>query len=222
MENRFLRNIGPITEREQEKLTQSRIFIAGCGGIGGYLLEYMVRAGVGHIVCADNDRFEESNLNRQFLADSESIGQSKAECAAARARKIWPQADILGIDMRIDENSLVPLIATCDLVMDALDNVKSRKALFHACEAVGKTLAHGAVTGWLAQSALISPDKRLYELIYPKEQAECSTGVLSFAAASAAAMQASLAVQYLCGRRNIEGILHIFNLQTMRTDKIEF
>lgn len=222
MNDRFLRNIGPITEGEQAKLGQSRIFIAGCGGIGGFLLEYMIRVGVGHIICADSDRFEESNLNRQLLADCETIGQGKAACAAARAHKIWPQADVSGIDVYLDEKSLPPLIENCDLVMDAFDNVQSRKALFHACAAAGKVLAHSSVSGWLAQAALVFPGKRLYDFIYPKGQAGPLPGVLSFAPASAAAMQASLAVQYLCGRPDIKETLHIFNLQTLQIDKIQF
>ena len=223
MENRFKLNIGPISGAEQLKLNQSRVFIAGCGGVGGYLLEYMTRLGVGHITCADCDRFEESNQNRQILCSSDTLGKKKAECAVGRVLEIWPQADIRGLDVYLAPENLPGLIGGFDLVMDALDNVPSRKALGDACFEAGIALAHGAASGWLAQAALAGPGRRLYDVLY-EGAGKPAPGILPFAAALAASMQAALAAKYLCSRRGdgTENRLHILDLQIMEMDSIEF
>ena len=66
--DRYDRNYPAISEEEQEKLKNSRIFVAGCGGLGGYILEFLIRIGVGNIIACDGDSFCESNLNRQLLS----------------------------------------------------------------------------------------------------------------------------------------------------------
>ncbi|MCL2814106.1 MAG: HesA/MoeB/ThiF family protein [Oscillospiraceae bacterium] len=218
----FELNTGPVPEQERQKLSQSRVFIAGCGGIGGYLLEYMTRAKVGHIIIADNDSFEESNLNRQILADSGNIGQKKVVCAVERALRICPQTDIQGLDVYLDSDNLCRLIGGADLVMDALDNIPSRKALCEACFKAGITLAHGAASGWLAQAAIVSPESRLYDVLYSdKNGQKPAGGVLPFTVAAAASMQSALALGYLCGGC-AENNLHIFDLHTMKMETIQF
>ncbi|MCL2158299.1 MAG: ThiF family adenylyltransferase [Oscillospiraceae bacterium] len=223
MIKRFALNIGPISKEEQTKLNQSRVFIAGCGGIGGHLIECMNRMGVKHIVCADNDHFEESNLNRQILADLDSIGHSKARCAALRAAKIYPQTQIQALEIYLTPDNLPPLLEGADIAMDALDNIVSRKALFEACSMANIPLVHGAAAGWLAQAAFVSPGNRLYDILYPDKQ-KSTPGVLPFAAAAAASMQSALAIKYLCGRclDDIENNLYIFDLQAMEMDTIKF
>lgn len=225
MEKRFEKNIGPISVSEQERLNNRKIFIAGCGGIGGYLLEYMARIGVGHIVCADKDVFDQSNLNRQILACEDSIGHKKATCAANRVRKIWPDCDVKGIDIEMTADNLPQLIEGADIVLDALDNAVSRKTLMYACRKAGVAMAHGAASGWKVQAAIVRPGKRLYELLY-SEQRQLD-GVLSFAAAAAAALQAGLAVRYLTSSNDAElsdwcDVLHVLDLRGMGMDRVGF
>ena len=91
MQERYARNLGPLTEQDCLLLQKRRVFLAGCGGLGGYLLEHLLRVGVGTITVCDGDRFTPSNLNRQLLADAASLGRSKAECACERAALVNPQ-----------------------------------------------------------------------------------------------------------------------------------
>ena len=65
MKARYERNLNALSKEEQESLSGKRVCIAGCGGLGGYLLEYFLRIGIGHITVIDGDCFEESNLNRR-------------------------------------------------------------------------------------------------------------------------------------------------------------
>ena len=80
---RFIRNLGALREEEQRLLGEKRVFIAGCGGLGGYLLELLLRLGVRRIVLADGDVFEASNLNRQLLATPALLGTAKAKAQSA-------------------------------------------------------------------------------------------------------------------------------------------
>jgi len=217
VEERFLRNLGAITKQEQEKLRNSRIFIAGCGGLGGYVLEHLVRIGVGHIVCADSGSFEASNLNRQILSNMGSIGRDKNSIALERALEIWPEADVCAVKVYLDEKILPVIMSGCVLAIDALDNADSRMKLFKACGEAGIPLIHGAVCGWQAQAAFVPPNGNLYELLY-RENVRAADSVLSFAPGMAASMQAALAVQYLCdGQCGTD--LHIFDLRTMSYDR---
>ena len=102
MDPRFIRNLPTLTEAEQAVLGEKRVFIAGCGGLGGFLAEFLVRAGVGHITAADCDRFEYSNRNRQLLSLESTLGESKVLTAAARARDINPSVDFRPVEVRLD------------------------------------------------------------------------------------------------------------------------
>ena len=220
---RFSRNIGAVNEREQERLNRSRVFIAGCGGIGGYVIEHLVRIGVGYIICADSGRFEASNLNRQILCDMRTLGHSKADTAALRAATINPGADVRGITARLDESNLPGFIRGCHLAVDALDNAEARRSLAAACKEQNIPVIHAAVRGWLIQAAFVPPESNLYALLYSdyhgSSAAEVS-GVLSFAPAMAASIQAAIAVRYLSGQ-TCDADLNIYNTQTMEHSRIQ-
>ena len=161
MDPRFIRNIPTLTEAEQAVLAEKRVFLAGCGGLGGFLSEFLVRAGVGHVVAADCDSFEYSNRNRQLLSLESTLGQSKVLTAAARARDVNPAVDFRPVEARLDAENLPPLLTGCDLALDALDNVPVRLALEDACAEKGIPLVHGAVHGWAAQAAVVLPGSGL-------------------------------------------------------------
>ena len=222
MESRFERNIGPISSQEQEILFGKKVVIAGCGGIGGYLIEFLSRVGIGHIVCIDKDAFDETNLNRQILATEETIGQKKAECAEKRVHSIWRNCKVLGIVADMNPETLPDLINGTDLVLDALDNGNTRIALAKACRDAKIPLAHAAASGWKVQASIIRPEKNLYELLYSKEQRQID-GVLPFTAAAAANLQAALVVQYLCrGASDAPDVLHVLDLLDMTMEKINY
>jgi len=167
MEERFTRNIGAITENELQKLNAAKVFVAGCGGLGGYVIEYLIRVGIGHIVCADSGRFETSDLNRQIFSDTKAIGRKKVDVVKERAQRICPDINIDAIDVNMDRNNLSDLISGCDLAIDALDSKITRAALFSACRAQGIPTVHGAVEGWQAQAAFIPPNIEAEHLLYP-------------------------------------------------------
>ena len=85
---RYARQQAIVGQDGQALLAQKRVLILGCGGLGGNLIENMLRLGVGSITALDPDRFEASNLNRQLLSTEHLLGASKAEAAAARAEAV--------------------------------------------------------------------------------------------------------------------------------------
>lgn len=118
----FSRNIGILTESEQDKLRDSTIAIAGAGGVGGLLAERLVRLGVGHLKIIDPEAFEESNLNRQFSSSMLNLGKNKAEAVFMQIKDINPEANIYYNKSSIKtENDAHLLVQDCDLVIDEMD-----------------------------------------------------------------------------------------------------
>ncbi len=118
----FIRNIGILTESEQDKLRESTVAIAGAGGVGGLLAERLIRVGVGHLKIIDPEAFEESNLNRQFSSSILNLGKNKAEAVYTHIKDINPEANIYynksGIKTESDAHLLVH---DCALVIDEMD-----------------------------------------------------------------------------------------------------
>lgn len=201
MQERYIRNLGPLTEEECLLLRQRRVFLAGCGGLGGYLLEHLLRAGVGAITVCDGDTIVPSNLNRQLLADMESLGRSKTEAACARAALVNPEAAVEARPVFLTADNALGLIAGHDLALDALDSPAARRILASACRQAGIPLVHGAIRGWYAQAAVILPDSGMMEQLYPADaSAAPDQGSLSPTVGLCAAIQAGEAVKLLCGR----------------------
>ena len=201
MQERYIRNLGPLTEEECLLLRQRRVFLAGCGGLGGYLLEHLLRVGVGAITVCDGDTIVPSNLNRQLLADMESLGRSKAEAACARAALVNPEAAVEARPVFLTADNALGLIAGHDLALDALDSPAARRILASACRQAGIPLVHGAIRGWYAQAAVILPDSGMMEQLYPADApAAPDQGSLSPTVGLCAAIQAGEAVKLLCGR----------------------
>ena len=201
MQERYIRTLGPRTEEECLLLRQRRVFLAGCGGLGGYLLEHLLRAGVGAITVCDGDTIVPSNLNRQLLADMESLGRSKTEAACARAALVNPEAAVEARPVFLTADNALGLIAGHDLALDALDSPAARRILASACRQAGIPLVHGAIRGWYAQAAVILPDSGMMEQLYPADApAAPDQGSLSPTVGLCAAIQAGEAVKLLCGR----------------------
>ena len=93
--DRFDRNLGFMSEIEQEKLHESSVAIAGAGGDGGMLAVELARMGVGEIRLADPDTFETENINRQAVCTDETIGVNKSEAVGDYIQKINPDAKVI-------------------------------------------------------------------------------------------------------------------------------
>lgn len=123
------RNIGFVTQDEQQLLRGTSIFICGVGGMGGAAFMGLARAGIGRFVIADVDEFEVSNLNRQVFANAQTIGKSKADSAAAAVGEINPEVEIevLGREW----TQLLPEIARrCPIIVNGMDDIAAGVHLY--------------------------------------------------------------------------------------------
>lgn len=220
MDDRYLRNFPALSREEQKLLMSKRVLIAGCGGQGGYLLELMLRLGVGSIVAVDPDNFSSDNLNRQLLSQVQLLGTPKTEAVKARAAQVNPDVKVETFAVRLDEQTAPMLLPGCDAVLDALDSTKSRKTLAQACAKAKIPMIHGATTGWYAQAAVSMPGDHLMDLIYPEQTDHIDNSVLSFTPALCASMQVALCTELLVGRRVKTGTLFSFDLLRMKMESI--
>lgn len=220
MEERYIRNLGALTEQECAQLRMKTVFVAGCGGLGGYLIEMLLRLGVGAIRAADGDVFEASNLNRQLLSSTHNLGRSKAAAAANRAAEVNPDVRFTAIPEFLTEENAAELIQGCDAVLDALDNIPARRILARACAEAGIPLIHGAICGWTAQAAVIMPGDDLIDRIYPEGVSLCSKASLSFTPPFCAALQTALCTRLLVGRPLEAGRFYIADLLDMEIERI--
>lgn len=135
----FSRNLGWVTEAEQERLRRSRVAIAGLGGVGGSHLITLARLGVGAFSLAEFDTFDLANFNRQAGAMVSTLGRPKLDVLIEMARDINPQLDIRRLDTGVDEGNLSRFLEAVDLYVDGLDffAFEARRATFAACAARG-------------------------------------------------------------------------------------
>lgn len=222
MEPRYARNIPALTEAECQLLRQKKVLVVGCGGLGGHILDQLARIGVGSIRAVDGDVFEETNLNRQLLSEVSLLGTAKAEAAADRIRRVNPGVSIHAVEAFLTEENADALLDGCDMVLDALDNIQSRKILASACEKAGIPYVYGAIQGWVSQAAVSMPGDNLIELLFPEDVEIRDKSVLSFTPALCASLQVSLCVKLLTGRPVDAGTVYHFDLLNLELETIPF
>ena len=220
MDGRYARNIPALTKSECEALRQKRILVVGCGGLGGHIIDQLARIGVGFLRVVDGDVFEASNLNRQLLSSVPLLGISKAKAAADHIARVNPDVAAEAVEEFLTKDNAAALIAGCDVVMDALDNIESRKLLSAACEQANIPYIYGAIQGWVAQAAISMPGDHLINTLYPEETEITDKSVLSFTPALCASMQTALCVKWLLGRSVETGTIYYFDLLNQEFESI--
>lgn len=133
------RNIGFVTEAEQERLRAGSVFICGTGGMGGAAVLALVRMGVGHLVLADIDDFEVSNMNRQVFAFLNTVDRPKAEATAELARTINPelQIEVLGPEWTGEVRRIT---GSVDVVINGTDDLGASLLLYRTAREAGRTV----------------------------------------------------------------------------------
>lgn len=134
-----------------EKLASSSVLVFGVGGVGGYVCEALARAGVGAISVVDNDRISESNINRQIIAATETIGRRKTEVMAERIGSINPRCRVQRFDCFYlpGDEDICGLFnfAAYDYVVDAVDTVAAKIDIICRCKEAGTPVISSMGTG---------------------------------------------------------------------------
>jgi len=141
----------------QLKLKDSRVLIVGLGGLGAPVALYLAAAGVGELHLADFDTVDLTNLQRQIIHDTDSVGMSKVDSALKRLGAINPEIQLIAHRQALDEDSLAAAVAAVDLVLDCSDNFSTREAVNAACVAARKPLVSGAAIRLEGQLSVFDP-----------------------------------------------------------------
>lgn len=129
----FARTEQLLGQEGYERLGRARVMVCGLGGVGSYAVEALARAGVGYLRMVDHDVVNPSNLNRQLFALRSTVGQPKAEVAAARIRDINPGCEIDARRVFINGETVAELLEPAvDVVVDAIDSVNAKTGLIQA------------------------------------------------------------------------------------------
>mgnify|MGYP001312274771 CR=1 FL=1 len=193
----FARNLGTFNDDQQRLLQAKAVAVIGCGGLGGYVIEQLVRIGVGRLHLFDPDVFSPSNCNRQLNALQSTLGRAKAEVAACRVADIHPFCTVRPFvaDFRtVNEDDAFVV----NVMVDCLDDIQARRDLATLCSSRAIPLVHGAVSGWYGQVGVQLPGGDLIERLYPERLVTSSLpSVLACTVATIASLQVAETVKLL-------------------------
>ena len=195
----------------------------GAGGLGCPAALYLTAAGIGRLVLADSDQVDLTNLQRQILYRTDSVGRSKVDAARAALLSLNPEVDVVSLKARIDAKEVEPLVARADVVLDCSDNFPTRHALNRACVKHAKPLVSGAAIRFEAQLMVFDlrhDDAPCYACLFPEdgevEEVQCSLmGVFAPLTGVVGAMQAAEAIKLVAGAgESLSGRLVMFDAKT--------
>ncbi|ESX93036.1 MULTISPECIES: molybdopterin-synthase adenylyltransferase MoeB [unclassified Mesorhizobium] len=129
----------------QQRLKRARVLVIGAGGLGAPVLEYLAAAGVGTLGIVDDDIVSLSNLQRQVIHATDTVGTAKTESAKAAIARINPHVAVELHDFRLTADNAAVLVARYDVVVDGSDNFETRYVVADACAAEKRPLVHAAV-----------------------------------------------------------------------------
>lgn len=190
----------------QLKLKQSRVLIVGLGGLGSPVALYLAAAGVGELHLADFDTVDLTNLQRQVLHDSTTVGLGKVDSALQRLGAMNPEITLVAHRQALDPDSLMVVVSAVDLVLDCSDNFATREAVNAACVAAGRPLVSGAAIRLEGQLSVFDPRQPgspCYHCLYghgSEAELTCSeAGVIGPLVGLVGSLQALEALKLLAG-----------------------
>jgi len=193
----------------QERLLGARVLVVGAGGLGAPVLLYLAAAGVGTLGVIDDDTVDLSNLQRQIIHDTATIGVNKVDSAATRISAINPDVTVERHHARLTVDNALALIAGYDVVADGSDNFATRYLVNDACYLAKRPLVSAALLRFDGQIATFKahqgPPHPCYRCVFPEAPPpgtvpSCSeAGVLGALAGLVGSMQAVEVVKELLG-----------------------
>ncbi len=195
--------IPEIGEEGQKKLKQARVFVAGVGGLGSISSYYLTAAGIGHLTIVDRDKVEGSNLNRQIIHWTGNIGDWKTDSGALKLRSLNPYCSIQAIQAEITEDNCESLVGDCAVIVDAMDNMKTRRILNRVSVRKGIPYIYGGVHQLDGMATVCIPGKSpCLECVFPAPEHEAPSapqGILGATPGVIACIQSMETIKYILG-----------------------
>lgn len=191
----------------QERLLAARALVVGAGGLGSPAAMYLASAGLGTIVLCDDDTVDLTNLQRQILHRTASVGRPKVLSGRDTLAQINPEVTVMALERRLEGAGFEEQVAAADVVLDCSDNFATRHALNRACVKFRKPLVSGAAIrfdGQVAAYDLRKPESPCYNCLFPEgqdaEEVRCAVmGVFAPLVGIIGATQAAEALKLVAG-----------------------
>ena len=193
----------------QQELVDATVLIVGMGGLGCPAAMYLSAAGVGHLIIADDDTVEITNLQRQIAHEQSNLGESKVSSAETTLKGLNPDVRITQINNRLEGDLLEQVVVSADVVVDASDNFNTRFAVNQSCLKNKKPLVSGAAIRMEGQIAVFdsgNPESPCYQCLYSEcgdDDASCSqNGVMAPLVGIIGSVQAMETIKLITGIGN--------------------
>jgi molybdopterin/thiamine biosynthesis adenylyltransferase/rhodanese-related sulfurtransferase len=211
----------------QARLAAASVLIAGAGGLGCPVLQYLCAAGVGTLLIVDHDRVDESNLHRQPLFRMSDLGEPKARAAAAAMRLLNPQVKAEAAIERLTPRNAAAWVSRADLIVDAADSLALTYILSDECLQQGKPLVSASVLGLAGYVGAFCGGAPSYRAVFPempRQAGSCvQSGVLGTAVGVIGTLQAHITLALLLGLSpSVLGQLTRIDFRTLRFSGFSF
>ena len=215
----------------QDKLVQSHALIVGAGGLGSPVALYLAAGGVGKLTICDFDNVDLTNLQRQIIHTTQSVGLNKAISAQQTLQAINPEVVVNTVCEKSTEEAFTKLAADADVVVDCSDNFNTRYTLNRICVKLRKPLVSGAAIGFEGQITIFdfrNDDSPCYHCLFPDMGAEndmrcAENGVFAPLVGMIGTTQAAEAMKLLLGLgASLQGRLLLLDVQAMEWRSIKF
>jgi sulfur-carrier protein adenylyltransferase/sulfurtransferase len=189
----------------QQKLKAARVLVVGAGGLGSPASLYLAAAGIGTLGIVDHDRVDLSNLQRQVLFDTASLGTSKALSAQVRLSALNPEINVIAHELMLDAGNVLELLRQYDCVLDGSDRLSTRYLVNDACVLLQRPLVSAAIHRFEGQAMTYLPGRGpCYRCLFPQAAAgvapNCAeAGVLGVLPGVLGAVQATEAIKLILG-----------------------
>ncbi len=216
----------------QEKLSQSHVLIIGLGGLGSPAALYLAASGVSKLTICDPDKVDLTNLQRQIIHDTNTVGLAKTSSAQQTIKRINPEVTVVAHQIHATGDELSRLVSTADVVIDGSDNFETRHNVNKACIQHKKPLVSGAVIRFEGQITVFDqrlPNSPCYHCLFPldsynnDDDMNCANmGVFSPLAGIIGCMQAAETIKLLLNLgQSLHGRLQILDGLSMTWRQIK-
>lgn len=212
----------------QEKLQQAKVLIIGVGGLGSAVLPYLVAAGIGEIGIIDDDFIDTTNLQRQVIYKTNSLGKSKVLEAAAMALALNPTIKINAIAEKLDSKNAISLFEQYDIMLDGTDNLNTKYLINDTCCATNKPFVYGSIYKFEGQVSVFNYENGpTYRCLFPEEKNESRScneaGVLGVSVGIIGMFQANEVLKMILEIGDVlSGKLLVYNMLNNEQQKFEF